>query len=78
MAEGESRESQTEEPTEKKIGDALERGDAPIAREASLFASVSAMLIIGAFAANGVIAAMTAAAPSVARRRGRRIDSQWK
>jgi flagellar biosynthetic protein FlhB len=60
MAEGESRESQTEEPTEKKIGDALERGDAPIAREASLFASVSAMLIIGAFAANGVIAAMTA------------------
>ncbi len=60
MADGESRESQTEEPTEKKIGDALERGDVPFAREAPLFASVSAMLIIGAFAANGVIAQMTA------------------
>lgn len=60
MAEEASRESRTEEPTEKKIGDAIERGDVPFAREASLFASVTAMLIIGAFAANGVVAAMTA------------------
>ena len=60
MADGESRESQTEEPTEKKIGDAIERGDVPFAKEASLFASVSAMLIIGAFVAKGLIAALTA------------------
>jgi len=60
MADGESKESQTEEPTEKKLGDAIERGDVPFAREASLFASTGAMLIIGAFTAKGVMAAMTA------------------
>ena len=59
MADGESRESQTEEPTEK-LGDAVERGDVPFAREAPLFASVAAMLLIGAFSANSAIAAMTA------------------
>ncbi len=60
MADGESKESQTEEPTEKKLGDAIERGDVPFAREAALFASTGAMLIIGAFTAKGVMAAMTA------------------
>jgi flagellar biosynthesis protein FlhB len=60
MADGESKESQTEEPTEKKIGDAIERGDVPFSREASLFASIAGMLIIGAFTAKGAIAATTA------------------
>src|SRR5947209_8716507 len=60
MADEASSESRTEEATEKKLGDAIERGDVPFAREASLFASVSAMLIIGAFVANDFTAAMTA------------------
>ncbi|ACK49005.1 type III secretion exporter [Methylocella silvestris BL2] len=55
----ESTESRTEEATEKKIGDELERGNAPFSREAALFASVSAMLIIGAFFAQQCIASMT-------------------
>lgn len=55
-----SRESRTEEPTEKKLIDAIERGDLPFAREASLFASVAAMLLIGAFVAAGAIDQMTA------------------
>ncbi len=54
-----SKESRTEEATEKKIGDELERGNAPFSKEATLFASVSAMLIIGAFFAQQCIAAIT-------------------
>ncbi len=44
----------------KRSATRIERGDVPFAKEASLFASVSAMLIIGAFVAKGLIAALTA------------------
>ncbi|WP_395664875.1 EscU/YscU/HrcU family type III secretion system export apparatus switch protein [Methylocella sp.] len=55
----EDRESRTEEPTDKKIADALERGETPLSREAALFASVSAMLIVGAFMLESVVASAT-------------------
>lgn len=51
MEEAQDKESKTDEPTEKKLHDAVERGNVPISREAAVFASVAAMLIIAAFVA---------------------------
>lgn len=59
MAEEADRESQTEEPTEKKIIDELERGNAPFSKEAGMFASVAAMLIIAAFMAKEFVGSTT-------------------
>lgn len=58
MAE-EANESRTEEPTEKKLAEEMERGNVPFSKEASIFASVSSMLIIGAFFTKEFVAAMT-------------------
>ncbi len=49
MAEEDDRDSKTEEPTESKIRDEVERGNVPFSREASAFASLAGMLIIAAF-----------------------------
>jgi flagellar biosynthetic protein FlhB len=43
------KESKTEEPTEKKIRDALDQGKIPVSREASIFASMAALMVIQAF-----------------------------
>lgn len=44
MAEDQDRESKTEDPTEKRINDAIEKGNVPMAREATLFGSLLATL----------------------------------
>lgn len=44
MAETDDKESKTEEPTEKRINEAIEKGNIPIAREATLFGSMVAIL----------------------------------
>ncbi|MDH6256533.1 flagellar biosynthesis protein FlhB [Bradyrhizobium sp. BR13661] len=49
MAESSDQESKTEEPTEKKVRDALEQGNIPVSREASMFASMAALMVIQAF-----------------------------
>lgn len=49
MAESSDQESKTEEPTEKKVRDALEQGKIPVSREASMFASMAALIVIQAF-----------------------------
>jgi flagellar biosynthesis protein FlhB len=49
MAESSDQESRTEEPTEKKVRDALDQGRIPVSREASIFASMAALLVIQAF-----------------------------
>jgi flagellar biosynthetic protein FlhB len=49
MADGPDQESKTEEPTEKKIRDSVENGRIPISREASVFSSMIALLIIQSF-----------------------------
>ena len=55
MADGEDKDSKTEEPTEKKISDAVEKGNVPSSNEASLFASTLAFYIyIVFFAADGI------------------------
>ena len=49
MAEEQDKESQTEEATEKRLADAIERGVVPVSREVALLASLASMLIAMAF-----------------------------
>lgn len=49
MSDERDKESQTEEATEKKLADAIEHGNVPISREASLLASLACFLIIMIF-----------------------------
>ena len=49
MAEGEDKDSKTEEPTEKKIRDAVDKGNVPFSREVPVFASTLAMLVFLVF-----------------------------
>ena len=49
MSEAPDKESKTEEATEKKIRDSVEKGQIPISREASIFSSMIALLIILSF-----------------------------
>ncbi len=54
MAEAEDKESKTEEATEKKIRDALDKGSVPHSREAVTFGSLIALLIIAGTISTGV------------------------
>jgi len=49
MAESSDQESKTEEPTEKKVRDALDQGNIPVSREAPIFASMAALMVIQTF-----------------------------
>lgn len=49
MAEGEDKDSKTEEPTEKKIRDAVDKGNVPFSREVPVFASTLGMLVFLVF-----------------------------
>lgn len=61
MAEQPDRDSKTDEPTEKKLRDEIERGNVPVSREASIFASVAGMLIIAAFILKEFVGSTTVA-----------------
>lgn len=52
MEDSEDRESKTEEATEKKVSDAVEKGNVPFAREAALFGSIAGILAAGILFAN--------------------------
>ncbi len=45
MAEEQEEDSKTEEPTEKRISDAVGKGKVPVAQEAALFGSIAAILL---------------------------------
>lgn len=47
MADSEDRESKTEEPTEKKLSEAVERGNVPVSRELTTLGSLLAILLAG-------------------------------
>ena len=49
MSEAQDKDSKTEEPSEKKIADAVEKGNVPASKEASTFASMLGILIVLAF-----------------------------
>lgn len=46
MSEQPDKDSKTEEATEKKIADAIEKGNTPFSREATIFASILAILVV--------------------------------
>ena len=49
MAESDDQDSRTEEPTEKRLSDAIEKGNTPTAREAILFGSFTSLLCVCMF-----------------------------
>lgn len=49
MAEAVDRESKTEEPTERRIREAVEKGNIPVSREAPIFASMVGILAVASF-----------------------------
>lgn len=56
MAEPNDKESKTEEATEKKLRDAIEKGNIPFSKEAATFASLGGILIIvGLFVTGNVM-----------------------
>ncbi len=52
MSDAPDRESKTEDPTEKKINDSLDKGQVPHSREATTLASMLAILIGAVFLVN--------------------------
>jgi flagellar biosynthetic protein FlhB len=61
MAEEQDKESQTEEATDKRLADAIERGVVPTSREVALLASLASMLIVMAFVLRESAARLVAA-----------------
>src|SRR5579883_705787 len=59
MTEAGDKEGKTEEPTHKKITDELDRGNIPLSREAALFASAVALLVINSFLAKDLLSSLT-------------------
>src|SRR5258705_2404326 len=49
MADDTDKESKTEEATEKKIRDAVEKGNVPFSREAATLSSLLGMLVVASF-----------------------------
>ncbi|MEM9277737.1 MAG: flagellar type III secretion system protein FlhB [Pseudomonadota bacterium] len=49
MAQDEDRDSKTEDPTEKKISDALEKGNVPFSREVTYVVSMLTITVVAAF-----------------------------
>jgi flagellar biosynthetic protein FlhB len=49
MAETADRDSKTEEPTERRIREAIEKGNIPVSREAPIFASMVGILAVASF-----------------------------
>ena len=74
MAGDVDHEDKTEEPTEKRLHDAAEKGQIAFSREAPLFASLSAALVAFVFIVPGRAAALMAAlvAAPVCRQSDRR------
>jgi flagellar biosynthetic protein FlhB len=75
MADSDDKDSKTEEPTEKRIRDEIERGQVPVSRELSIFASFAALLLIAGFVMrNGAIAVTAALQPFLDNTGGMRLE----
>jgi flagellar biosynthesis protein FlhB len=55
MAEGEDKESKTEEATEKRLRDAVEQGNVPFSRELPTLLSLGAIVLAGSFLFSGSV-----------------------
>ncbi|NNC00918.1 flagellar biosynthesis protein FlhB, partial [Corallococcus exiguus] len=58
MSEDVDKESKTEAASDKKIRDAIEKGNIPFSKEAPIFASIVAMLLILVFATRNNVASL--------------------
>ncbi|WP_062014265.1 flagellar biosynthesis protein FlhB [Aureimonas sp. AU4] len=59
MAEGEDKESKTEEATEKRVRDTVEKGNLPVSREAPILASLLAAIAVAVFQLRDNLAQLT-------------------
>lgn len=59
MSDAPDKESKTEEPTEKRIADSVEKGNVPSSREASVFASLLGILLTLAFLTGSRVTTLT-------------------
>ena len=76
MAEDTDKESKTEAPTEKRVRDAIEKGDIPFSREAPVFASILGFLLALAFFARGQAAQLAQdLSPLLDEPRGFRLET---
>lgn len=76
MAEDSDKESKTEAATEKRVRDAIEKGDIPFSREAPVFASILGLLIALAFFARGQAAQLAQSlSPLLDEPRGFRLET---
>ncbi len=76
MAEDTDKESKTEAATEKRVRDAIEKGDIPFSREAPVFASILGFLLALAFFARGQAAQLAQSlSPLLDEPRGFRLET---
>ncbi|GAB6844612.1 flagellar biosynthetic protein FlhB [Methylorubrum rhodinum] len=76
MAEDTDKESKTEAATEKRVRDAIEKGDIPFSREAPVFASILGFLLALAFFARGQATELAQSlSPLLDEPRGFRLES---
>ncbi len=59
MSESEDKDSKTEEPTEKKLKDALEKGQTAVSRELPLLVSLACFTLYFVFSAPGLVSELT-------------------
>ena len=59
MSDTDDKDSKTEAPSDKKIRDAVEKGNTPFSKEAPMFASIVGILLVLAFATRGTTRTLT-------------------
>ena len=59
MSDTDDKDSKTEAPSDKKVRDAIEKGNIPFSREAPMFASILGILLVLAFAARSTTKSLT-------------------
>jgi len=59
MSDTDDKDSKTEAPSDKKVRDAIEKGNIPFSREAPMFASILGILLVLAFVARSTTKALT-------------------
>ena len=73
MSEQPDKDSKTEEPSEKKVSDAIRKGNIPFSREPAILASIAAMLLVATFHVHSGVAAMSRSLMMILEKPG-----QWR
>ena len=70
MSEDQDRDSKTQEASEKKIKDTIEKGNVPVSREVPVFLSLVSILIVCSLMLSGSTAGIEQMLGSITRRGG--------